>query len=138
MAALADYTAVVRAYLKGAADMERAADCWQRQIDDLTERLGRASNDMQRARIAAELEERRADIASTRRLLDTLGDMLARLRESDAQLLREHYMQGATWYEIADKYGIAYASARRRGSRAVKALGRMWAERAANANSMIA
>lgn len=65
---------------------------------------------------------REKDVAEIARLEALLHHAFAALGDEDARILKSHYINGATWYDIGDELGYSYQGIRKKGSRALHAL----------------
>lgn len=63
---------------------------------------------------------RKQDSAEITRLERVLRRAFDSIGEEDARILKAHYIDGATWYEVGDTLGYSYQGIRKKGSRALR------------------
>ena len=62
---------------------------------------------------------RQKDVAEIARLEALLYHAFEAIGKEDARILKSHYIDGATWYDIGDELGYSYQGIRKKGSRAL-------------------
>lgn len=82
-----------------------------------TERLA-----ARRMALQQKYEMRRKDVEEISRLEALLHNAFESIGEEDARILKSHYINGATWYDIGDELGYSYQGIRKKGSRALRDL----------------
>ena len=139
-----DYLILTREYLKGYKRLTEMRKGWIAEMGDAQRELasvpvavskygdepgGGSGDSSPTERLAARrmvLRERYAvrekDVTEIARLDALLRRAFAALGEEDARILRSHYINGATWYDIGDELGYSYQGIRKKGSRALHAL----------------
>ena len=65
---------------------------------------------------------RQKDVAEIARLEALLYHAFEAIGKEDARILKSHYIDGATWYDIGDELGYSYQGIRKKGSRALRDL----------------
>jgi hypothetical protein len=136
-----DYLILTREYLKGYKRLTEMRRGWIAEIGDTERELasvpvavskygdepgGGSGESSPTERLAARrmaLRERygmrEKDVAEIARLEALLRQAFAALGEEDARILKSHYINGATWYDIGDELGYSYQGIRKKGSRAL-------------------
>ncbi len=139
-----DYLILTREYLKGYKRLTQMRKGWIAEMGDAERELasvpvatprygdepgGGSGESSPTERLAARrmaLRERygvrERDVAEIARLDALLRRAFAALGEEDARILKSHYINGATWYDIGDELGYSYQGIRKKGSRALHAL----------------
>ena len=140
-----DYVILTKTYLKDYKRLSGMRDVWLHEMHDINSELAETaaapiaqyggepgggsglSTPTERAaehcmRLGTKRDERAADCAEVARLAGILQTALAAMEPEDAELLRMHYIEGLTWYDVGDKLGYSYQGIRKRGSRALHTL----------------
>lgn len=136
-----DYLILTREYLKGYKRLTEMRKGWIAEMGDTERELasvpvavskyggepgGSSGDSSPTERLAARrmvLRERYAvretDVAEIARLDGILHRAFGAMSEEDARILKLHYIDGATWYDIGDELGYSYQGIRKKGSRAL-------------------
>ena len=139
-----DYVNLTRGYLKSYAELERMRDYWQKDTQEKAQELNGVSVAIARygdnpgggtgelsptERAAAkrllqkkELAARHHDIQEIERLHKDISNCLMAMHEDDARILKAHYIDGQSWYDLADEEGYSYSAIRQKGKRALHSL----------------
>lgn len=139
-----DYLILTREYLKGYKRLTEMRKGWIAEMSDTQRELasmpvavskygdepgGGSGESSPTERLAARrmaLQQkyvmRHNDVAEIARLEALLHQAFGAIGEEDARILKAHYIDGATWYDVGDELGYSYQGIRKKGSRALHAL----------------
>ena len=142
-----DYLKLTRAYLKDYKKMQSAIAYWQnerREIEDRLQSVGAATakyggipsggyselNNLERQaedrlKLRKRLDTIEHDTHELSCLLRKLDNAVATLDDDTRDAIHMHYIDGMTWYDVADRQFCSYGSIRQRGNRAVRDIARL-------------
>lgn len=142
-----DYLRSTRAYLKNYRKMQSAITYWKnerREIEDRLQSVGAATakygdmpsggyselNNLERQaedrlKLRKQLDTIEHDIYELSGLIRKLDNAVATLDNDMREAIRMHYIDGKTWYDVADSQFCSYESMRQKGNRAVRDIARL-------------
>ena len=142
-----DYLRLTRAYLKDYKKMKSAIELWRGERRELVDRLqvigagtakyGDASsggysvlNNLERQvedrmKLQKRVDTIDHDTHELAGLIRKLDNAIATLDAETQRILRAHYIEGRTWYDIADEQVASYDAVRQKGSRAIHDIARL-------------
>ena len=123
-----DYKRLTRGYLKDYRAWQQAIGAWEQEKADIDAEL--ASMPVAVSRYggepgggSGELTNRAlsidTDTRELRRVMKNLETAIRTLDGADSQLVTLHYIDGRTWYDVADALGYSMEGAKQKGYRAI-------------------
>lgn len=136
-----DYKRLTRGYLKDYRAWQQAIGAWEQEKADIDAELasmpvavsryggepGGGSGEMNAVERLAERRIKLTDRALSidtdtrelRRVMKNLETAIRTLDGADSQLVTLHYIDGRTWYDVADALGYSMEGAKQKGYRAI-------------------
>lgn len=141
-----DYVLTTKGYLRDYNELRAMVTAWKNERADIAAELssfpvaiskygdepGGGTNELttverqayQREKERGRLEVLNHDIAVAEKLLHRIDDGILCMGE-DGKLLRAHYIEKKSWYELAEDDICSYGAVRQRGSRCIKTLAKI-------------